>query len=432
VLWTGPVTVLLPDDREVRGEGRVRWHWRPFSDLRIEVDSAEHSAVSSPPFDLVGLRLDDGAISEVTTLSQSDRPPTTVRTLSAEWITIGDPSLGARQVRFLVPNFPRFCGDQVKKGRSVWLGRLEAHIGPWHVRLDAVVDQPSNEHMLTAGYTVTHTGLLTRRDGAPIDVADAERPLEALSWLLTLLRGGYTAPLAWRGERNGGVAWTRFFVNWPIDGWTGQKGLMPEGYSHHENPDVQESVGNALTRLLDHLANPDWRYVLLHSLQWYVAAHNGHHLGDIIVAQAGLELLAYAHFVLPGRLSKQGFKELPAADQLQLLLTSLAVPLAVPAPLTRLVAYAKETGIDGPEAVTRFRNSVVHPPTRSRHALAYTAKQNDARDLSIHYLERALLGTIGYDSLIQDRIYDYYMCRVSQDRSECPSNGEGRLRDACP
>ena len=105
VLWTGPVTVLLPDDREVRGEGRVRWHWRPFSDLRIEVDSAEHSAVSSPPFDLVGLRLDDGAISEVTTLSQSDRPPTTVRTLSAEWITIGDPSLGARQVRFLVPNF---------------------------------------------------------------------------------------------------------------------------------------------------------------------------------------------------------------------------------------------------------------------------------------------------------------------------------------
>ena len=403
-LWAGSVT-LNAGSGEAAGTGVVRWQWLPVPQLQLDLDTEESWASAQQVMQPAAVRLDGvelGAYAAVNLRGGAG----VQRLLEVDEMTVGDASARASAVRFAVPNFPRFLGEQVRMGASSWYGRFEAEMGPWHVRLDGVADGQGRRGQAWTGHAVTHVGMLSRTDGAGATVADARTALSAVRWLLTLLRGGYTAPIAWRGENDGELVWLHMTHAWPVDVWPAVAGLMPIGYLQQESPEVGKGLTSALASLLELLEDPDWRGVLERSLQWYVAANNGRHMGDLILSQAGLELLAYAHLVLSGRMRADGFTRLRAADQIRLSLTMLDIPVEIPEELPELRAFAAGAGADAPEVVSVWRNSVTHPPTRKRPDQYLDLRlQDQARTLGLRQFELALLATLNYSGLIHDRMF---------------------------
>ena len=152
--------------------------------------------------------------------------------------------------------------------------------------------------------------------------------------------------------------------------------------------------------------------MLLRAIAWYIQANQGNSDADIVLAQAGLELLAYAKTVMDGTLSPEGFDRLRAADQLQMLLVGCRIPLEVPATLDQLWRYAKgRNGSNVATVVTEFRNAVIHPPTKRRapEGPGDAGARLEARELSISLLERVLLSVVGYDALFRDRLQGWFL-----------------------
>jgi hypothetical protein len=132
------------------------------------------------------------------------------------------------------------------------------------------------------------------------------------------------------------------------------------------------------------------------AIEWYVDANSNPVVQPAIVAeQVGLELLAWAVLVQDeARLSANGFNRLPAHDQIRLLVSLMGAPTTISQPiLTSLQQYARSQQIDGPEVLTRIRNTIVHPPNRSRPSAPpiETRVLFDAKKLGLWYLELALL-----------------------------------------
>jgi hypothetical protein len=132
---------------------------------------------------------------------------------------------------------------------------------------------------------------------------------------------------------------------------------------------------------------------------------------SIILAQAGLELLAWTVLVEDGKIiSQSGFNDLPASDKIRLLLSRCGIPLELPSELTALKALAKEYNwSDGPECLVGFRNAVVHPQAKNR--------QKVGKASSVAIFEIWSLG-LWYLGLILLRLFDYtglYLNRLKRD-----------------
>jgi hypothetical protein len=126
----------------------------------------------------------------------------------------------------------------------------------------------------------------------------------------------------------------------------------------------------------------------------------------ILLAQAGLELMAWSTFVRSGRVAPKVFEEWHADRQLRELLTRAKVPMDVPAslvalrgPLPGLAATA-----DAAERIAYVRNRIVHPPRNRRSKMLPSALIQDVWRLSLHYLELAILHRAGYAGSTWSRV----------------------------
>ncbi len=270
--------------------------------------------------------------------------------------------------------------------------------------------KPEPDEHRRAGFLVTHTARVSRVDGESFAYGDTEPVVEALCWQLSALRGAYiSAPLR-QGLKAGDQVWTRH-VPGAVDTWAGDFGAFPTGFVAAEDASVLPALGRAIETLLTLRREPGMRDGLDRGLLWYRTANTGGTTGDIVLAQAGLELLAFLALVPPGTLTAKGFDRLTAADQIRLLLRQLALPVEVPPDLPGLAAWAAgEHATAAPETVATFRNIMVHPPTRQRRLSADDQHLIvEARTLALSLLEQALLCFVGYDSLIRDRVSGWQM-----------------------
>jgi hypothetical protein len=199
---------------------------------------------------------------------------------------------------------------------------------------------------------------------------------------------------------NGRRVWERWTA--PVtEPWPGRISCFPE--SIVENKKVRPpNLAPVFKRFVDDWRDPDWRELLRYGVGWYLTI-NPHHNSEtrITLAQAGLELAAWTHFV-PNRMSKTGFEKLPAADRLRLLLTEANVPLEVPAGLSALEAYApttqdgKQPWDDGLQALVEIRNLLVHPTKKLRAPDIPADVVRDAAEMAVWYLQLALMFLLGY------------------------------------
>ena len=156
--------------------------------------------------------------------------------------------------------------------------------------------------------------------------------------------------------------------------------------------------------------NESWNEPLLLALHWYGEANMaaGGVEGSIILAQAAFEVLAWTLLVEDKQvLSEDGFQKIPAMDKLRLLIADCGMPLGIPASLPLLTDIAKaENWEDGPQALTEFRNALVHsnPKKRKKVLGAGTDVGHEAWELSLWYLELVLLRLFGYQGKYANRL----------------------------
>ncbi len=405
-IWRGAVSVQVKG-MDVVGEGSLTRTWTTGSDMRLIVTTDEDWSRGTLPLHPDGLLIDGREVDRWVTsgLSSPGEDPAT-RTFVISDLLLGDPTRSCTAVRFAVANFPSFIGAPVRHNGGSSAGRLVLDGGPWRFRLDELGRE---ENRGTSGFAVTHAGLLTSTTDKLISVTDADEALASLSLWGSVMRGAYTSATSWVGEDiTGQVHWTRH-ADWHLDPRSGRPGILPPGLAVSAREETIPALAKSLTRLIELLDDPDWHDIIRRAILWYATANIGQTDGDLILAQAGLELLAYATVVLGGQLTAEGFERLRAADQLQLFLKSKDVPVEVPTTLTRLAAYSRgRQAATATQVVTDFRNAIVHPPTKKSRPPAFDDAYTkiEAKTLALFLLERALMATLGYDGPIYDRASD--------------------------
>lgn len=111
-------------------------------------------------------------------------------------------------------------------------------------------------------------------------------------------------------------------------------------------------------------------------------------------------------------ISSDGFKNLPAADQLRLLLSYCSIPLTIPNSLTHLDQAVRDSKQnlnweDSPQSLTEIRNSIVHsgkPAKRQRIFNLPVEVKAEIYQLGLWYLELVLLYIFGYQGDYFNRI----------------------------
>jgi len=331
-----------------------------------------------------------------------------------EWepLCVGDGQNLTHMVLHLV-NFPNTYGMDISNPDShcKWLGRFVLGADGWKTTVDKVEHYSSLYKSLRSfgGYAITHTVKLEREDGGSFTADQADILLEDLRYFFSFANGCWTDTTLKVGfDENGTAIWEQ---------WGRPQASSWRYVSSWFNDYKPEPLTRFWSDFYTRLHNPLWDETLRRAIKWYLTANIGTSMyeGDIILAQAGHELLAWTLFVAEGGLTFDGFYKLPASDKLRLLLQRAQVPTKVPTSLQFLdkLCHA-DKWVDGPDAVTQIRNKLVHPNPKNLQKLQNLSVNDlqDARILSMWYLELTLLYILGYKDEYVSRLN--YTTRTGQ------------------
>ena len=245
-------------------------------------------------------------------------------------------------------------------------------------------------------YHFTHLAQLSRLDEQPFSANDARSRLEDLSRFLSFCNGTWVSTaLAYGIGCDGELA----YQEWG----TGQVSVNGNADSWLDLYHGGEMVGFFPTFTLL-LRSPEQAEMVNFVLYWYVRANTNFvgPDGACILLQTALERIAW-HVLVNDRhaLSRKGFGDLCAADQLRLVFSYLSIPLQVPPELEELAKLARSRGLDGPEVLTFIRNRIVHPPKEQSKGQRYPYYQ--AYSLAKWYVELCLLKLSGFNGKYHNR-----------------------------
>ncbi len=327
-------------------------------------------------------------------------------------VEVTPPASAITTVTFHLFNFAEFRGPEdyslvsgnTSQVSSKHCGCVVLEAGGWRITLAATVDTRDLAKALKeqGGHVITHVGTVARDDGSTFNTAEAEDVLTCLHYFLSFAIGrwaGLALPVGFDADGD------RVYEQWGMrrtspDLWDGAMawfdplcgGLLKEVF-----PGFFALWNSEL-----------WRRPLTEALYWYLGAcRGGAGIGvdtGLILAQTALELLAWTYCVQDRKMvSQAAFKPrgLSAADKLRLLACSVGVPTHIPAELPYLLAKPGHKWIDGMEAVTAIRNSLVHPDAGSQMAPDW---DYDAWRLSLWYIELTLLRLCGHHGRYANRL----------------------------
>jgi hypothetical protein len=300
-----------------------------------------------------------------------------------------------RAVQFHLINFPDFLAQE--KG-ATYKNSVTLVDGQHQVSILPVVDDDTvfDELKARGGFGSAHVGVMTRLDGSDLSFDEATDAIDRVHYFLSFARGAWTGIVLPAGlDSNGAPVWRQFGIRL-VDRWP-----QRVSWADRHNYQVLSHAYGGFSRLW---SDKFWLPVLRKALYWYLRSNDPSSGidGGIILTQAALEFAAWSYLVEHRRsLSKEGFANLYASDRLRLMLTSLGIPLEIPASLNRL----REAGSDwdGPRVFTEIRNQLVHPVTRKGRFKLEKLPYYEAWTLGQWYLELSLLRIAGFDDVYRNR-----------------------------
>lgn len=165
--------------------------------------------------------------------------------------------------------------------------------------------------------------------------------------------------------------------------------------------------------------HPELRHPLKLAIHWYIEANTnaGAVEGSVVLAQAALELLAWAVIVDErGREDAKVFRKAHAAEKIRKLLRELQVPTDIPGELAELrnAAYRLNTPTD-PEIFVRLRNGIVHSNKSKRADIAPII--DSARWQALQYglwcIEMVIIRLCKYQGVYSDRLRHKWVGEVT-------------------
>ena len=294
-------------------------------------------------------------------------------------------------------NFRPFVGDPVAyPGGGVSRARVSLRGGGWVVTIDAVPDAAALARQMhrQGGHAITHVAKIERDDGALIDADALTDCVTVLGYTLSFARGTWTFPGLVAGYGGGDPRRWENWANARLRPWSGVLGWLDENH-----PYALQTVFSSMWPIW---RSPGLRPVLVAGIGLLMDASEHVNLESrVVLAQAGLERLAWHRLVTEGRWSEAKFEKRTAAQRIRGLVTVSGGAVRLP-PSLRLLPSTPELlsargrpPMDGAEFVARVRNRTTHPPRSGAHFLPGDVVVG-AWKLSLEYLQQALLSWLGY------------------------------------
>jgi hypothetical protein len=271
-------------------------------------------------------------------------------------------------------------------GRAVLIGNV------WKFEIQELPDTDKRISRLTAqgGFDVTHAVRLTRVDNSEFDIVEAEQQIQRLYLFLSFARGAWTPTIISTGyDANG----RKIYEDWGVrigTPWESTQGwfdlhhseALGELYPGFDRLTQTQGIGKATSN----------------ALYWYLRSNRGGEGSGIdsgiILSLAALERLASAF--LP-----TDFQDEPLASRIRETLSRLDIPVAIPDALENL-GVGKGFWRDGPEALTKIRNELVHPNKRITDSIGKFIP--DAWQLGQWYIELIVLRLCDYSGNYSNRL----------------------------
>lgn len=278
----------------------------------------------------------------------------------------------------------------LRVGNLVYAGRWEFAAHGWRLTLDQRPDHSdaTKRATTTTRSTMTHVGKL-ERDNGTFSVTEAKEILAALQAAVSFALGtwvGVALPVGY--DSSGLRAWEEW-ANWRC-------GPSTSGFhwwSTHRAEDLTQFCSAYLGHWLDPQLKDPVRFSSFHSIS--ASSDRAAIEGKVMMAQAGIEYLAWVTHVLEGTETAKTYKPVPAEDKLHAFLTEAQIPTAIPPEFTALRALVPADKQTGPQAVTWVRNRLVHPKNPSQPYQIANALP-EAWLLCREYLDLLILHRLGF------------------------------------
>lgn len=197
-------------------------------------------------------------------------------------------------------------------------------------------------------FVFTHVSELRRVDSEEFDSKSAARIIFAWQLAMSFALGRWVAPALPVGFNQEGERIWEQWAPWRCDSFRGYESW----WDTHTADDLAHFVGAFIEAYLDPREHPIVRHVAMHVI---TANHSRTTAeGKVMLAQAGLEYLAWVTLVLTGPMSKKNFRALGTVERLRPLLTRprLGYP---PNPSGRTVRPVGRRDKDGESNARRLR-----------------------------------------------------------------------------
>lgn len=346
-------------------------------DLTITVPNVEH------PID-VYLRLASGSLTE-------DGTMIFVPKRSPIWTHTTQPLVRGRAS---LANFNGFETGAYSRAR------IQLSASGWDLTIIPVIEellchpQPKN----TAERVITHQLEFRKSDASLFTPDEMRRFLESIGQFFSFCHGGWIGMAFIEGMRTDGPS---EFQAWGMSR-IGELRAPDSFVDRYHLECMVQLYPMFMTKMLDEA----WAETISGVVYWLRRSEldRAGVDGGIILIQAALERFAWQVLVRDrGAISDEGFKSLTAADQMRLMLNAMRIPRTIPQGLEELVRFAKGAGgIDAPEAFTRVRNRIVHPPKPK--AKKVTFPYYDTYRLGRWYVELCVLSCCGYTGKYSSRV----------------------------
>lgn len=320
---------------------------------------------------------------------------------SGDFVHCRDRRVRLKQAVFHILNFPNFFGARnisTDEARGM-VRRLVLNHQKWKLEIEAapnaadLIDQLKRE----GGHAITHFGCLSRTDSRSFSIQAAEKAISELHRFVSFARGKWTGIF--------GIAGFGTDQNLVYQGWQDRMsspwGSAYGWFDRHHAQTLAQAYGG-FARLL---GNNDLGESAEKALYWYLRANRGGDGagsagvdGGVILAQAALERLAVAGLTSSG-LPTNG----SAAELLRRALNGYGIPIAISKKTPRLYS-GKSDGLwkDGPNAITKIRNELVHP--RDRIGTKIGPYIYEVWQLANWYIELMLLRMSEYNGVYSNRL----------------------------
>jgi hypothetical protein len=316
--------------------------------------------------------------------------------------TLGSETTPLKRVLVHWMNLPAVHSPIMLRGEggqwARWTGRWRTDVGDWSLTLDRRPDHEDVWSVIGENKTIamTHVMEVRRADGKEFTAADFEPLKKALHFGISFGLGRWVAPALPVGfDAQGQRVWEEW-APWLCNPGRGSLAW----WFYVRTDDLQDLLNRAYAAFAD----PDRADTIRMLMAMAVQSNQAGFVEQrIMSAFSGLELLSWVILKLTQQMSDSEYKDLRAGGRLRRLLKRASISTAIdPTAQPALAQFAAdESGLDGPTAVARVRNRLVHPKSPQDRIYRLDGLIADTRLLTRHYLNQLILHWIGYTGSYQ-------------------------------